>query len=191
MSGNTHFFDYLDLKQQDFSQTRLIVFSGQSGAGKSSYLEYLANNNESLKSCAIKTHNERPMAWSKIKSKKQTLIIDEVKNPFELYYIIRLLISGNTLLVANHAPTFLYKLIGLLTTARLFNIDRQTKKINHYLKSHGYQFSQATVETFCKTFGSSYLKLEIILETGDKPDFDDIYRKFIQFNKIHVQNNKY
>ena len=187
MSENTAFFDYLQLEKNDFSKTRLIVFSGESGAGKSSYIDFLTHCNTYLKNRPIKVYSERPMNWKSIQDKNQTLVIDEVKSPIELSYIVRLLLRGNTLLIANHVPAFLFKVIGLFTPAKLFKIDRQTEKITHYLKSHGYHYSQPTVEAFCKTFGSNYMMLEIVLETGTKPDFDAVYNKFIRFNKVRVQ----
>ena len=184
---NAPFFDYLNLKQENFNKTRLIVFTGKSGAGKSTYIQFLTKHNASLKNQTIHSYASRPMNWKTIKDKNKTLVIDEIKETIELYYIIKLLIKGNTLLVANHAPIFLFRLISLFTFVKIFRIDNQAKKITHYLNSHGYRYSQAAIDAFCKAFGSNYKMLEIILETGSKPDFNEIYYRFIRFNKIRTQ----
>jgi len=89
--------------------------------------------------------------------------------------------------VANHAPIFLFRIIGLFTLITIFKIDTQAEKITHYLDSQDYHYSHKAIEEFCNTFGSNYKILQVILETATESDFDSTYYRFMRFNKIREQ----
>lgn len=184
MCQNNYFHDHYELLNHDFKQHRLIVFTGKSGAGKSTYIKFLIENNISIKSSSKTIYAERPMQWGKINNKNDLLVLDELKTPLELYYIIKLLLRGNSLIIANHVAIFFIKTIGFFTTSILFNLDNQNEKICFYLKIHGYHFSQSIVEQFCNTYGSNYTDLEIILEHNIDKNFDTIYKNFMRYKTI-------
>ena len=78
---NGPFDDYLQLSARRLARFRLVVFVGCSGAGKSSYLEFLAGHHRDLcEQATTRIEQGRPLTWSEaVPTKSSLIVIDEIQ----------------------------------------------------------------------------------------------------------------
>jgi len=70
------FDDYLGLASQSLVYKQLIVFKGCSGAGKSSYIEFLLEQHPDFcKREVFRTMDGRPLTWNQMVPVKPSLIV--------------------------------------------------------------------------------------------------------------------
>ena len=184
MSGA--FDDYLKLSARRLARFRLVVFVGCSGAGKSSYLEFLASHHRDLcEQATTRIEEGRPLTWSEaVPTKPSLIVIDEILVLKDLWQLAKLLRAGHRLLVASHLPFYCHWPLRLFGPMVQFQIDRMPLKVINPLKERRVQSSDKAVDSFIRQFGANYADLDMVLETGADGDLDEALRRFNRFYSV-------
>ena len=97
------FDDFLGLEGEDFRQTRLIVFAGISGSGKSTALKFLCDHHPEF------AGGSSQWVWMLEKTPEvgsihgnRLVVVDEIRDPRQLPTVARLLRQNQTVAVASH-----------------------------------------------------------------------------------------
>lgn len=170
-----NFDDFLALSKLDFSESKLIVFSGKSGSGKSSYIDFLLNSH--FKNASKTFIKSPPFVYPNVTT--AVVVLDEVLGMEEYLFCLRQLTLGKTVMAASHLPPFFFAILAFFFKARLFDCDRESSKLARYLSSRGYRFSEKSLQLFQQKYKATFTDLDIILETsGDNKDFDLLFDQF-------------
>jgi hypothetical protein len=141
------FDDYLGLSGR-LDDRQVMVFCGRSGAGKSSYIQWLTVANPSR-------HRDGP----------SVRVVDEIVRPGEWFKILSQLPASGLLLVASHLPAWFHRLIPPLRgRISVFNLDDQPGKISCWLANRGIESDAESVASFCREYGSNYTDAAMIIE---------------------------
>ncbi len=179
------FDDFLSLKKQNFNNSRLLIFHGISGSGKSSNLNYIAHHHPSFQNQSVKwiwTHHKRFKVQA-IHS-YNLVVVDEIISPFQLPAIFKLLSQNKNIAVASHLNPAWFKILFPFTPTLSFRTDASAEKIRRYLSKKDISFSSESILSFCKSYGSNYVDLQCILENYPGKSFDDALKWNQKFNKI-------
>ena len=179
------FDDFLSLKKQNFNNSRLLIFYGISGSGKSSNLNYIAHHHPSFQNQSVKwiwTHHKRFKVQA-INS-YNLVVVDEIISPFQLPAIFKLLSQNKNIAVASHLNPAWFKILFPFTPTLSFRTDASAEKIRRYLNKKDISFSSESILSFCKSYGSNYVDLQCILENHPGKSFDDALKWNQKFNKI-------
>ena len=179
------FDDFLSLKKQNFNNSRLLIFHGISGSGKSSNLNYIAHHHPSFQNQSVKwiwTHHKRFKVQA-IHS-YNLVVVDEIISPFQLPAIFKLLSQNKNIAVASHLNPAWFKILFPFTPTLSFRTDASAEKIRKYLNKKDISFSSESILSFCKSYGSNYIELQCILENHPGKSFDDALKWNQKFNKI-------
>lgn len=179
------FDDFLSLKKQNFNNSRLLIFHGISGSGKSSNLNYIAHHHPSFQNQSVKwiwTHHKRFKVQA-IHS-YNLVVVDEIISPFQLPAIFKLLNQNKNIAVASHLNPAWFKILFPFTPTLSFRTDASAEKIRKYLNKKDISFSSESILSFCKSYGSNYVDLQCILENHPGKSFDDALKWNQKFNKI-------
>ena len=179
------FDDFLSLKKQNFNNSRLLIFHGISGSGKSSNLNYIAHHHPSFQNQSVKwiwTHHKRFKVQA-IHS-YNLVVVDEIISPFQLPAIFKLLNQNKNIAVASHLNPAWFKILFPFTPTLSFRTDASAEKIRRYLNKKDISFSSESILSFCKSYGSNYVDLHCILENHPGKSFDDALKWNQKFNKI-------
>ena len=181
-----NFDDFLALSEFDFSKTKLIVFSGKSGSGKSTCIKFLLDNH--FKNASKTIINSPPFA-EPVKI-AEVVVLDEALGLKEYFFCLRQLHLGKTVVVASHLPSFFFSSLAFFFTTRLFNCDCESQKLARYLAKRDYSFSEGKLHDFQKKYKATFTDLEIILETskGTK-NFDMLFDQFEAQYTIDLAKN--
>lgn len=179
-----HFDDYLGLSHLDLSRTRLVVFSGRSGSGKSTAIEWLLSGHPSFrgrKSALLRRPRfERPPLLPDV------VVVDDLTSARELPLVLQLLGARHTVLVASHLAPAWYRPIAAFFPTRLFRTDRDEGKITRRLTRLGVLTSEAAVRGYVRRFGATYTDLDIILERYPNVGFDAALASFTRFCDVEL-----
>ena len=179
------FDDFLSLKKQNFNNSRLLIFHGISGSGKSSNLNYIAHHHPSFQNQSVKwiwTHHKRFKVQA-IHS-YNLVVVDEIISPFQLPAIFKLLSQNKNIAVASHLNPAWFKILFPFTPTLSFRTDASAEKIRRYLNKKDISFSSDSILSFCKSYGSNYVDLQCILENHPGKSFDDALKWNQKFNKF-------
>ena len=179
------FDDFLSLKKQNFNNSRLLIFHGISGSGKSSNLNYIAHHHPSFQNQSVKwiwTHHKRFKVQA-INS-YNLVVVDEIISPFQLPAIFKLLSQNKNIAVASHLNPAWFKILFPFTPTLSFRTDASAEKIRRYLNKKDISFSSDSILSFCKSYGSNYVDLQCILENHPGKSFDDALKWNQKFNKF-------
>ena len=185
------FDDFLSLKKQNFNNSRLLIFHGISGSGKSSNLNYIAHHHPSFQNQSVKwiwTHHKRFKVQA-IHS-YNLVVVDEIISPFQLPAIFKLLSQNKNIAVASHLNPAWFKILFSFTPTLSFRTDASAEKIRRYLNKKDISFSSESILSFCKSYGSNYVDLQCILENHPGKSFDDALKWNQKFNKIKSSTPK-
>lgn len=186
------FDDFLNLSKQNFNDTRLLIFHGVSGSGKSSNLNYTAHHHSSFQNQKVK--------WIWTLHKKfsvetienfDLVVVDEIVSPFQLPAITRLLRTNKKVAVASHLNPVWFKTLCPFIPILSFRTDASTEKICRYLDENAISYSPESIISFCESYGSNYVDLQCVLENYPGHNFDDalkFYRKFNTIKKFTPKN---
>jgi hypothetical protein len=178
--------DHLDLLGRDLSDRRLVVFSGMSGSGKSTYLSLLLDRHPDFVGRAFDRLFPAPIDWLNVRPAAELVVIDELQSVTELTGVARLLRAGHTLLAASHLPTAWVRLFGLRWPAMTFRTDQSAVKLERHLESRGFSFTPVAVRRFVSLYGANYVDLDIILERAKHTNFDRALTYFERYNRIDL-----
>ena len=179
------FDDFLNLSKQDFNNTRLLIFHGISGSGKSTNLNYTAHYHSSFQNQSVKwiwTHHKR--FKTRAVQNYDLVVVDEIISPLQIPAITKLLGANKKVAVASHLNPAWFKILCPFTPTLSFRTDASSEKIRSYLDKKDILYSPESILSFCKTYGSNYVDLQCILENHSGKSFDDALRWNQKFNKI-------
>ena len=178
------FDDYLGLADIDLRDTRLVVCYGMSGSGKTTAIQFLCRENPHLR--PRRAHPVRLDGWIySVPGLDHVLIIlEEVWLISHLLLVLRLLLGGNTLLVASHLHPLWFFPLRLIWSQRVFVMDRDTEKIARHLESRGIVFTHPAVQLYCRKFGANYRDVDIIMECCPEASFDQSLVRFLKFCRL-------
>ena len=184
------FDDYHHLMSLDIASTRLLVFQGMSGSGKTTAIDYLCEHHPDLADRPARTFRLTGPRYQLPALENELVILDDIRFLRQLLPLGRLLRKGNTVLVASHlAPTFFLPW-RLFWPSRVFVMDQNTEKIERYLAHKQVSFSRPAVLQYCQLFGANYLDVEFILERQPEADFDKALAYFIKFCQLKLTPNQ-
>jgi hypothetical protein len=183
------FDDYHRLGKTDLAATRLLVFQGMSGSGKTTAIDYLCQCHEQFRDRSAKTFRLVGPGIQLPALKEQLVVLDDVRFLRQLLPLGRLLRAGNTVLVASHLVPACFLPWRLRWPSRVFVMDHDEAKIERYLARKGVAFSRDAVRQYCHLFGANYLDLDFILERRTGCDFDEALGHFVKFCELDLSPN--
>ncbi len=168
--------DFLGLASRSFTGIGLVVFTGISGSGKSTALEFLRHHPDFSGPDWVAVHRGREgLRFPRCRG--SVVAIDELLTLGELRPLAGLL-RHNRVLVASHLPRACFLPFAGTRRIRLFRTDLDRGQIARLLARRGIRFSAAAVEDYCRGYGANYLDLEHIMERWPGNDFDRSYAAF-------------
>ena len=78
------FDDHLRVLQRTLTRHRLILFTGMSGSGKSTYLSLLVHCHPDFQGRPYDWIGPTPIDWSSIEPSEELVLVDEIQRPIEL-----------------------------------------------------------------------------------------------------------
>lgn len=178
-----HYGDFLGLAGRRFADARLVVFTGVSGSGKSTAIEFLLESHPDFAGLDYELVAERPMSFRESYD-APLIVVDEVVEWQHVAALFRLLSRGHRLVVASHLPSIALKCLLAPWRGRYFCTDDDPSKISGYLEHLGVAASDEAVGRFCATYGATFTDADIILEQFGGTDFDTALRRFERFCAI-------
>ena len=169
----------------NFNNTRLLIFHGISGSGKSSNLHFIAHHHSSFKNKSVKwiwTHHKK-FEVQNVKD-YDLVVVDEIVSPFHIVPINKLLGKNKTVAIASHLNPFWIKMLCPLTPTLSFRTDASVEKIHRFLDRKEITYSESSIFSFCKTYGANFVDLQCILENYPGKSFDDALKWNQKFNRI-------
>lgn len=167
---NPVFDDALNLAGRNFATTRVVVFCGESGSGKSSAIRFVMHRHAHFQGDA----NVR--------------VIEELRSWSDLGTLLSALWRGRRLLVASHLPIWLHQFLGLLASTQVIALDQHSEKISRWLSTQNVAYSDAAVAAFCRRFGANYTDAQLVLRHGEAVSFDQALGRFFRHCRIeHAQ----
>lgn len=176
------FEDYLALAGRDFSRTRLLVFTGRSGSGKSTAIRFLLDAHADFRARERIVLDAPPFTLPGARA--DVVAIDDLTAPTDLRAVIAALARARTVLVASHVSPAWFAPLRLALPAAFFRTDRETSKLARYLAEKGIPATRGALVRYAAAFGATYTDLDIILERCPAPSFDDSLARFLKFNRI-------
>jgi hypothetical protein len=152
----------MNLSGLNLMDSRLLVFTGISGSGKSAAIQYLLERFPEIEGQGYETIVGNKLEWMP-RYETKWLIIDEVINLFDAWRIRRLLKQGHRLIVASHLPASMFKVICLCYAGLYLCTDGESRKLAHYLSNKGIVYDACSMNRFISQFGQSYNTLDVVL----------------------------
>jgi hypothetical protein len=158
----SNFDDFLLLENRKLDAFSVIVFSGISGSGKTTALNWLSMNHPDFDSQEATWIRGTPILWRKHYDSR-CLFVDELTRIRDMFHVRRLAKSGHRIVAASHLPEWFMR--GLLWDKGYisFRTDRDLDKIRRYLEIRGVSYDDSTLEKYSQKYGMSYSDLEIVL----------------------------
>ncbi len=175
------FDDYYRLGKLDCAATRLLVFQGMSGSGKTTAIEYLCQHHDQFRDRSVKTFRLVGPRIQLPALEEQLVVLDDVRFVRQLRPLSRLLRAGNTVLIASHLHPFYFLPWRLRWESRVFVMDQDEAKIERYLVRREVVSSRQAVRQYCRLFGANYLDVDFILERYPGSTFDEALAHFTKF----------
>lgn len=183
----TAFDDHLGLRSTDFSDRKLVVFTGRSGSGKSTAIRWLLDEHPDFRGreCSIL---ERPAFHGIPRRGADVLVLDDLVNPRDLRHLAVLLGRARTILAASHLSHLWFLPLRSFWPVALFRTDTDTGKIARYLKRRGVRASEDAVVRFVAEFGATYTDVELVLERYPAESFDAALARFTKFCRLRLDS---
>ena len=130
------FHNYLHLEKADLSLFDIVIFYGESGVGKSTYIHELRDEDD--------------------------IVIDEIWRLSQCLFVGTKLEKGGTLFIASHLPAYCYFFNFLFFKVKFINLNKNKEKIQFALQRLGMIFSDQSIDVVMKNYRGAYLDLGII-----------------------------
>ena len=179
-----YFDDFLDLINAQLRSCRLVIFTGVSGSGKSTAIQWLLNHHVDFKGRPAVHISGGGKKWSVPDCQDSLVVVDDIIDKIELVKIWRVLNQGNQVILASHIHPRWFLFIRTFWETKIFRTDQDHDKIMRYLKAKHVEFTPAAVHSFCNEYGSSYLDLTHILERYPGRSFDRALGKFRKYCRM-------
>lgn len=178
--ASTHpaFDDYLGLRASSFSGTRLVVFDGRSGSGKSTAIRFLLREHRDFREREATIISD---LRAELPSALDVAVIEEVRVPRELPLLLPVLARSTSLLVASHVGLHYFRPLQLFGRSRLYRTDRDVGKIRRRLEMTGVYASEGAIADYVKAFGATYTDIDIVLERYPDTTFDRSLARFLRY----------
>ena len=149
------FQDYLNLRNKSLS--KVIILYGRSGSGKSTYATFIKDMHPDYK------------------------VIDEVWSIWQLAKLFYFRIKFKKIIICSHLPKryFLF-----FSNKRFYDMDNYPEKIKFALEKREFTYAEKSIELFYSRFKTSFVDMNIILETAQSHDFDEVLENFLKKYKI-------
>ena len=183
------FDDYHRLMGLDLVSTRLLIYQGMSGSGKTTAIEYLCEHHRHLRDRSAQTFRLTGPRCLLPPLQNELVVLDDVRFLRQLLPLRRLLRAGNTVLVASHLAPVFFLPLRLRWASRVFVMDRDEGKIERYLDHKQVSFSRQAVSQYCRLFGANYLDVDLILERRPGAGFDEALAYFLKFCQLDLTPN--
>ena len=181
------FDDFLGLKETNFANTKLLVFTGISGSGKSSYLKFLAQAHPDFKNLSqVWIWTMHQSFQVKPTQKKELFLIDEINSPLQLLSLIRIKKSTAQWVFASHIHRLWFRLLTQ-EKIKFYHTDHSSKKLETWMHRWGVSYSKESLLAFQKKYGANYVDLQCILERSPKKDLDYALNKHFQMDSIKIE----
>ena len=181
---SSSFDDFLGLRTRNFKQTRLVIFSGKSGSGKSTAIDFLLREHPDFKN--------KDSAWLRLREshtgdalEKEVIAIDELITNRDLTVLVKLLIAKKTVLAASHLNQTWLRPLKIFWSCQMFVTDLDESKIERYLKKQNKTYSPEAISYYCKKYRANYTDIDIIVERYPEKNFDkslEYFERFCQTN---------
>jgi energy-coupling factor transporter ATP-binding protein EcfA2 len=183
----TAFHDHLGLQNRKFDQMRCVVFTGRSGAGKSTYLNMLATR--ALDNAEItRIEAGRPLDWpEKDAVRTEWVLVDELLKLSDLKQLASLLRAGHRALVASHLPRSMHFPLRLFGPLDVFSAEGHTDKLARALAERNVIFAKQDLVLFKRRFGGSYADLDMVLAEAPGLPLGDALRHFKRRCSVTVE----
>ncbi|MFP6620065.1 MAG: hypothetical protein VB877_12015 [Pirellulaceae bacterium] len=178
--------DYHQLMGLDLTSTRLVVFQGMSGSGKTTAIDYLCKHHDQFRGRSVRTFRLAGPRCLLPPLREQLVVLDDVRFLRQLLPLGRLLRRGNTVLVASHLLPVYFMPWRLRWPSRVFVMDQDEAKIERYLARKEVGFSREAVLQYCRLFGANYLDVDFILERRPGNNFDEALAHFLKFCELDL-----
>jgi hypothetical protein len=163
------FHDYLALGAAPLAGVRALVLTGRSGAGKSSYIEWLRARHPDVRARA---------------AAGELAIVDEILVARDFMRAWRAVRGARLALVASHLPGWAHAPLGALGPIRVLDLDRAPAKLELELERRQVPHGRAALEAFRDRFGANYTDLAIVLERYPGLPFDAAWARFTRECRI-------
>lgn len=154
---------------RDYSkESRLIVFFGRSGCGKSTSIRELLRSN-------------------KFKDRKgEFVVVDEITRVREILFVWQALWIGKTVLAASHVSKFFFWPLSWLYRSSLYQLDSDKERLRAYLRTIGVSFSEDILAAYIKRYKATFTDLQIILEREPAKSLDESFLRFHRACSISI-----
>jgi tRNA uridine 5-carbamoylmethylation protein Kti12 len=175
------FDDFLKLRNRYLGAEELIIFTGSSGSGKTTYLKYLLTEHPDIIPKTTFHFSLDADSIARIPEGTKQIIIDEILRLNQLEIVFRLLAKSYRLLLATHLNHLWFVPFKLFWSTKVFKTDLDQNKIANYLTFCNIDFSKQAIKKYCRLFSANYTDLEIILERYPALSFDEALLRFEKF----------
>jgi len=180
------FDNFLNIKNGDLDQIQLVIFSGVSGSGKSTYMKHIAQHHDYFK--------KQKQLWvnfgiPKNTNHKDILFLDDITRISDLFKIIPRLIRGQRIVMGSHLPIPALHFLNFFATQKLYRTDLCAEKLKRFLHAQQVSFSNNVLQNYIKMYKSNYTDMRLMMEhTQETQDFDKAYQHFQSY--CHIQHFK-
>lgn len=178
------FDDYLNLKNAQLHSCQLIVFTGVSGSGKSSAIQWLLENHPDFENTSATHVSGGGEDWPVPEMRNGLVVVDDIISKKELFKVRQLLLRGNRVLLAAHVHPVWFAILRGFWATKVFRVDQNREKLARYLQARKVEFTQTALNSFCNEYGASYLDLAHILERYPGSSFDRALRLFRKYCRM-------
>jgi hypothetical protein len=181
--GMNEIDDFLGLRRIDFSMTRMVLFHGISGSGKSTAIRFLAEHHTDFEDVSFDTLSGPPFRSGPPRPRRP-LIIDEILRPRDLVDLMPSMMRAGKILVATHVSPLWLLPLRIRGRQRVFRTDAPSEKLARHLQRNGIAASETALARYETIFGATYTDLDVILERCPSPTLDESLRRFERFCRI-------
>lgn len=188
MNSDAGYHDFLGLSGRVIDECQAVVFTGISGSGKTRAMEYLAAHNPVISRHMPCLISGDPLPWLSSYD-SEWLLVDEIVHVRDLLQVRQLLARGHRLVLANHLPTMLVRLLLVGYHVKYFSTDSQSNKLAIYLQSRQIDYSDESLQQYISQYGQSYNSLAVILEHTGAADLALALARFNQHCRMAVSRS--
>jgi len=189
MNSSLNFDDYLGLAGESLEGYQLVVFTGISGSGKTTYMQWLRQSYSDSSGQLSQWLNIEQQGWQ-AEYHARYLFIDELCRFTDLYHLNRLLRNGYRLVVASHLPPAVVKAVTIGIKAIYFRTDTQAEKLTGFLHQSGIGFTESSLQQYRARYGLSYSPAQIMLEYTNASDLGhamELFDRNCDMSSVYVR----
>jgi hypothetical protein len=169
------FDDYLQLRSRRLRWLRCLVFVGRSGAGKSSYIQWLRDYHPQIR---------------RRESRGQLNVFDEISCHWQLDRVRAQANRGRLTLIASHLPVHSHWRLLMRGAVAIWDLDRPPCKLRRWLGHRDIDYSEHGLRQFCRRYGANYTDAEILTERYPGFSLDQAMHMFHRECELHCSPHR-